>query len=75
MAGNPMPLELEKLLFEIKRSRKELLDLFEAAIGDSPRWMAIRSKILATFGRDGLEGAVREVIARNGAEDHERFRN
>jgi len=63
--------ELESLLVQIKKDRKDLLDLFEVAIGDSPRWGSIRSKIMSIFGRDGLEGTVKEIISISGTVKNE----
>ena len=69
MEIKPINLELENLLAQIKKDRKDILDLFEVALGDNPRWGAVRSKILSLFGRDGLEGKVKEIIACHGAKN------
>lgn len=45
----------ETLPKAIKRTRKEILDLLEVAFGQSTKWPLVRSRMLAAFGRYGLE--------------------
>jgi len=54
--------DLEQIIQELKSHRKFLLDTAEVVAGASPHWMLLRSKIMSVFGRDGLEGAILELI-------------
>jgi hypothetical protein len=54
--------ELEHFKVQIKQARKNILDLLEVSIGESPQWGLVRGKVMNCFGRDGLEGAVQELI-------------
>ena len=48
-------MERKELELEIKKARKQLLDIIELSIGsDHQKWPAIRSYILKVFGKDGL---------------------
>ena len=40
----------------IAKNRKELLDMLELAYGDQPKWLVVRSYILRSLGKSGLEG-------------------
>jgi len=40
----------------IAKNRKELLDMLELAYGDQPKWQVVRSYILRSLGKNGLEG-------------------
>lgn len=58
----------------IKETRKELLDLLEIAIGESPQWPLVRSRILQIFGRKGLEKFVEtQNKERYGKEEEQEF--
>lgn len=48
----------ELLALEIKKSRKLLLDVLEATVGNTPPWPAMRSVVLRVFGNDGLGALV-----------------
>lgn len=39
----------------IKFTRKSILDCIELAYGQTPQWPLIRAKIMAAFGKNGLE--------------------
>ena len=43
---------------EVKRVRKQILDLLEGSYGGSTQWPLVRSRILHLFGSSGLEGLV-----------------
>ncbi len=54
----------------VKKAQRQILDLLEAAMGESPQWPLIRSRILGVFGRNGLAGALQlERKSRKGEKD------
>jgi hypothetical protein len=57
----------------IAKNRKELLDMLELAYGDQPKWQVVRSYILRSFGKNGLEGildSMEEKIRAGDISDH-----
>jgi hypothetical protein len=44
-------------------TRTQVLEMLEEAIGDSPKWSYVRSRILGIFGERGLQGKLRRMAA------------
>ena len=51
-----------QILISIKINRRALLDRLESILKDSGKWKEIRSSIMRTFGKNGLEGMVNEIF-------------
>lgn len=49
------------LLEEIRKARSHLLDLIELASLDRRKFYLLRSRVMAVFGEQGLEGTVKKI--------------
>lgn len=47
-------------------TRGQVLDMLEQAIGNSPEWPYVRSRVLGIFGSRGLQGKLRRMAAPTG---------
>lgn len=43
---------------EISRTRKDILDTLELAFREHPNWQFVRTRVLRSLGKSGLEGAL-----------------
>jgi hypothetical protein len=55
-----------EMLSAVRVARRDLLNLLDATYGDTQHWPFLRSRILGTFGKKGLEG-----VAMNSAKGKE----
>ena len=60
----------EFLELEIKKARKQTMDLIESVYGHTDQWQHVRKRLLRIFGRDGLEGIL-ENTERRGINENE----
>ena len=47
-----------EIINEIRKARKQTLDVVEMAIGGKENWSLVRKQILKIFGNKGLEGNI-----------------
>ena len=55
----------KELVEETRRCMARVMDDCELELGDSPRWIFLRSRLLRIFGERGLEGKIISIISLN----------
>lgn len=58
--------DLEQFRYKAKMLHKNLIGYAEVGWGDSPKWSLLRGIIMDTFGTNGLDGEIQDLIERCG---------
>lgn len=56
------PTIIYELQVALTSTRKQVLDLLEVAYGKHDNWLYVRSRILRSLGRSGLEGTIARTL-------------